>query len=336
MHASTQSLAQSSYAEEPVRFDDGTTSLSGVLCRPDKPPPYPAVVFIHGSGPTTRYGYTNMYPQIWDAFAQRGIASLAWDKPGVGESTGEWRTQDAFDRAREGLAAIRFLRQRADIVADKIGLWGTSQAGWIMPIIYEMAPQAIAFIVASSVPVGGEEQELFRVVHQLPADGYSPADTEKALAFSELRFEFGHRDLPYESYAKLQKLVEDAPWLNEVGAMGVEDYAGFKLSIKPDPREKPVKDYLRQIRCPVLALFGGRDTIVNLTESMEVYTTALQMAGNRDVTIKLFADGDHCLFESQTGGMKEMGQWWEKPVKLFATGYLDTMADWLEQRFCRL
>ena len=203
-----------------------------------------------------------------------------------------------------------------------------------MPIIYEMAPEQIAFIIASSVPVGGEEQELFRVAHQLPADGYSSADTEKALAFSELRFEFGHRDLPYETYAKLQKLVEDAPWINEVGAMGPEDYARFKVSIKPDPREKPVKDYLRQVTCPVLALFRRRDTIVNVAESINVYTTALQLAGNRDVTIKVFPDGDHCLFVSKTGGMKEMGQWWEKAQKLFATGYLEIMVDWLEQRFC--
>src|SRR5215213_743017 len=186
MQVSAQHAAQLSYIEEPVRFHDGDITLSGVLCRPQKAAPYPAVVFIHGSGPTTRYGYTNMYPQIWDAFAQRSIASLAWDKPGVGESEGEWRAQDAFDRAREALAAMHFLRQRSDIVPDKIGLWGTSQAGWIMPIMYEMAPEEIAFIMASSVPVGGEEQELFRVAHQLPADGYSSAETEKALAFSEL------------------------------------------------------------------------------------------------------------------------------------------------------
>jgi hypothetical protein len=66
----------------------GEESNDGGLCLPQGSPPYPAVVFIHGSGPVRRDGLT-MFPPMWEAFAQRGIGSLAWDKPGVGESSGD-------------------------------------------------------------------------------------------------------------------------------------------------------------------------------------------------------------------------------------------------------
>jgi pimeloyl-ACP methyl ester carboxylesterase len=270
---------------------------------------------------------------MWEAFAQRGIASLAWDKPGVGESSGDWRFQTALDRAQESLAAIQFLRQRPEIDASRIGFWGSSQAGWIMPMAYALSPGSVAFIIANSVAIDGEKQEAFRVAHQLPADGYSQRDAEQALAFTELRFEFGHRDMSYESYAKLQKLVEDQPWMNEVFGMGRQEYEGFKHSLQPDPHHKRVVEYLEQIACPMLIVFGERDTLVDIHESISVYTAALRKAGNRDVTIKVFAEADHCLFSSQTGGLKEMRRMWEATVKSFALGYLDTLAEWVHDRF---
>jgi hypothetical protein len=65
-----------------------------------------------------------MLPQHWEAFARRGIASLSWDKPGIGNSTGDWTAQSMEDRAHEGLAAIRLLKERQEVAPNKIGVWG--------------------------------------------------------------------------------------------------------------------------------------------------------------------------------------------------------------------
>ena len=116
------------YRQQAIRFQNGEVDLAGVLCLPHGSPPYQAVVFIHGSGPAGRDGLT-MFPPMWETFAQRGIASLSWDKPGVGESSGDWRFQSAIDRAQESLAAIQFLQQHPEIDASRIGFWGSSQAG---------------------------------------------------------------------------------------------------------------------------------------------------------------------------------------------------------------
>ena len=78
-----------SYREETVSFRHGQTELTGVICLPGGAGPFPVVVYVAGSGPAGRDGY-GILPPHWDEFARRGVASLAWDKPGVGESTGDW------------------------------------------------------------------------------------------------------------------------------------------------------------------------------------------------------------------------------------------------------
>ena len=56
-----------------------------------------------------------------------------------------------------------------------------------------------------------------------------------------------------------------------------------------------------------------------------------------DVTIKTFSGADHALFLSETGGMKELQRSFLKPSgqKVFAPGYLDLIAEWVQQRFGR-
>jgi pimeloyl-ACP methyl ester carboxylesterase len=275
-----------------------------------------------------------MLPQHWEAFARRGIASLSWDKPGLGDSTGDWTAQTMEDRAQEGLAAIKFLQERPEIIPNKIGVWGISQAGWVLPLMYTLSPEDVAFLVAVSVPVGtGDEQELFRITHQLPADGYPPTEVDKALAFSMLRLYLKNRQAPFDYIVQLQRLIEEEPWFPEVGAWDADAY----YFLRQLPADIPIPKLLETITCPVLTVFGERDTIVDGKQSAQVYAASLKKAGNADVTIKIFPGADHALFPSETGGMKELQQSFLKPAgqKVFAPGYLDLIAEWVQQRFSR-
>lgn len=80
-------------------------------------------------------------------------------------------------------------------------------------------------------------------------------------------------------------------------------------------------------------IFGERDTLIDVQESVQTYRTAMQKAGNRNVTINVFSGADHGPFLSQTGGMKEMEQSLRWPERSFPPGYLDLMGDWLQHRF---
>src|SRR5262249_34250200 len=130
------------YEQETVTFNNGDVRLVGCLTLPKGPGPHPAIVFVHGSGPGTRK--QNVVEA--DLFARHGIASLAYDKRGCGESTGDWRQVDFNPLADDVVAAVHALQRDRRIRADKIGLYGVSQAGWIIPLAAAHSPE-IAFII---------------------------------------------------------------------------------------------------------------------------------------------------------------------------------------------
>ena len=199
---------------------------------------------------TGRTGWVHFSTPIWAEFARRGIASLAWDKPGVGCSTGDWRAQSNEDRAHEALAAIAFLCGRPDIDPAAIGVWGISQAGWVLPVMCA-GGAAPAFLIAVSAPVGtGAEQELFRVAHGLPADGYSADETARALAFTRLRLDLLRADAPYADIGAAQDRVMLERWFEPLGRLDEEACAFLKAGAFVSPRP-----LLPAINCPVLAIF---------------------------------------------------------------------------------
>ena len=89
---------------------------------------------------------------------------------------------------------------------------------------------------------------------------------------------------------------------------------------------------LLNVHCPVLAIWGERDSNVPAKRSCEVFRGALEEAGNPDVSLTIIPMADHCLFPTKTGGMREMLQSW-KELKAFVPNYLETMSEWLKARF---
>ena len=113
---------------EAVRFQSGDVTLAGTLFIPDERGRHPAIVLFHGSGPEPRN------PSVADWFARHGVIVLTYDKRGVGESTGDFRAVSFTELADDGLAAIQLLRARPDVDAERIGVWGLSQGGWLGPL----------------------------------------------------------------------------------------------------------------------------------------------------------------------------------------------------------
>jgi hypothetical protein len=81
------------------------------------------------------------------------------------------------------------------------------------------------------------------------------------------------------------------------------------------------EEFLEQTSQPTLAIFGKRDAIVDGSESVDVYRRAFAKSGNRNLTIKLFEDADHFMFQPEQQGQTR-----------FVSGYIDAMVQWLEQR----
>jgi len=168
--------------QEEVRYAAGGATLAGTLTIPASAAPHPAVAFVHGSGATSRAG-----SQIFAAwFAAHGIAVLAYDKRGVGQSGGAFPGEGASDAAVERLArdaeaAVRFLAAQPELDPRRIGLWGASQAGWIIPLAASRSPSAFAVIGVGPTVTVGEEGFYSELTNDGDAGGLSAAEAEARL-----------------------------------------------------------------------------------------------------------------------------------------------------------
>jgi pimeloyl-ACP methyl ester carboxylesterase len=319
-----QELPRADFAQKEVSFHSGGNTLKGVLLLPKTKGPHPAVAFVHGSGSLDRNDWTS-HPALREHLARHGIASLCWDKPGVGASTGDWTRQSFLDRAQEALGALKYLKGRPEIDGKHLGLWGISQGGWICPLAASLSPD-VAFVILVSAPAGTiEEQDLYRVESEMRADSRLQGDIDKALAFARRLIEFV-RNGSYEKFDAAQQEVAQEGWFKDyVHRLGPRDFAFGKKNIAYDGRPT-----LKGVKCPVLILVGERDTIVPAKKSAALMKDILTKAGNKDVTVKTLAGADHFMHVSRTGGPKETFAKGRK--KEFVADYLATITNWLAPR----
>ncbi|AXE24003.1 alpha/beta hydrolase [Streptomyces globosus] len=187
--------------EEAVTVRRDGRTLDGVLALPEQGKgPFPLVVFVHGDGPVDAT-HDTFYRPIWESFARAGYASLSWNKPGVGGSPGDWLDQSMDDRAQEAVDAIAWARQRPDVDSRRIGLWGASQAGWVLPKIAAKNP-GIRFVIAVSPAVNWHRQGRYHLLAELRRDGASDAEVAAALRRRETGLELLGRGAPYEEYVR--------------------------------------------------------------------------------------------------------------------------------------
>ena len=162
--------------------------------------PFPAIVFVHGSGMVTRGNVAHGT----NPFVPEGVAVLRYDKRGVGESTGIFFNVGPANSAttlgtlaNDVVAAVRFLKNFPEIDPNRIGVLGNSQGGWISPLAAAEAEE-ISFMLIWSGPTVSVGLEIFYssladgtptplddVYAQLPGfngpHGYNPIPTLESL-----------------------------------------------------------------------------------------------------------------------------------------------------------
>jgi alpha-beta hydrolase superfamily lysophospholipase len=138
-----------------VTFQHAGATLSGSVVMPPDGEVRARLVFLHGSGPAD----SGHWSEWADVFAEQGVASLSYDKPGVGGSEGDWTRQSFADRASEAVAALRFLA--TDISAEGVptGVLGMSQGAWIGPHAASVS-EDVAFVVALSGSATGRASRI--------------------------------------------------------------------------------------------------------------------------------------------------------------------------------
>jgi len=301
-----------------VEFRNGPVVLRGTLTLPPGPPPYPAMVLVHGSNALTRdvFGPWSRY------FAGLGFAVLGYDKRGTGHSTGDWKEADFPILAADVLAGVRFLAARGDIRADRIGLWGASQAGWIMPLVAAEAPGEIAFLIvhAGSGTTVREEGVLY-IQHELrfaglPESSIAIGTRYQMLDDSVTRAGSGWEKL--QQFYETHRTGETWLWPPRPADDWFRRYFRTLMDFDPTPS-------WARVRCPVLLFFGELDANVPPEESWPPIERALRHGGNRAVTRVLLPKANHLFLEARTGARDEY-----PALSRFVPGYFDQIARWLQ------
>lgn len=308
------------FKEEEITFNTGDVKLSGTLTLPLDKAPHPAVVLVHGSGPESReFGFWRTF------FASRGLAVLAYDKRGVGASTGDWRQADFRDLANDVLNGINALKNRPDIDAKRIGLWTISQGGWIVPMVASESKDVNFIIVHSGAMVTPYQQSLQAIISERQVLGTLEQEISETVEYSKVDQEFTRTGQGWE---KLQQLYQtgkakNALWAREPMAKDFWFRSWYRAVMDFD-----ATPYWEKVNCPVLAFFGELDMTVRPEPSKDILAKALTKGGNKDFSIVVLPKASHGFLEVRTGVVRN-----DLPrVNKFAAGYFAAMSGWLEKR----
>jgi hypothetical protein len=168
------------YRTEDIVFHNGAVTLKGTLFVPATAGPHSAVVLIHGAGPEHRP--LGLYPF---GFLHLGFAVLAFDKRGAGESTGDYRTAGFPDLAGDVIAGIDAIKQNPAVDPKRIGLFASSNGGWVAPVVAARSRDvAFAICRVCSTLTVARNQAYEREAFARDA-GASDADVARAVALHE-------------------------------------------------------------------------------------------------------------------------------------------------------
>jgi dienelactone hydrolase len=321
------------YREEKVTFRSGDVTLSGTLLTPSTKGRHPAVILLHGSGAQDRNGYLSVMRFAADNFARHGIAALIYDKRGVGASNGNWATASFDDMAKDALAALKMLQSRKDINGKQIGMWGSSQAGWVMAKATSLSKE-IAFII--SVSAGGSgytvtQQNNYNTATEMRVAGFSQDEINQAITVWNLFYdtvragEGGNGEKLDAAIRQAQQNAKLKDWLPPLSSeIDWKKREQWFLALDIDFNPMPLWE---KYDGPVLGIFGELDTSTPVRQVAPIFEKALASRKNKDYTIKIFPKAHHIILEAETGSDEELPR-----LKRYVPGYFDTMTDWLRKR----
>jgi dienelactone hydrolase len=303
--------------EEEVRFQSGSVTLSGTLFLPALSGPRPAVVLVHGSGDSPR----EPLRKFAERFAADGLVALIYDKRGSGRSEGSWVRASLDDLASDVLAAARFLKGRPEVDASRIGAWGISQGGWVVPRAVALQPGALSFVI---VVTGG---------------AIRPADVERNDYAARLDSAQVGKDEKRRGLALVDRYLDylatgkDREGLERALRESADQPAGRVLQLErvlppPDgwnnwswvPTYDPAAD-LRGLAMPALVILGGQDRPALAPQARTRWIDGLAAAGNKDATVIELVGAGH---GANVAGTHHHGG----APPAFVPGYLELVDAW--------
>ncbi|MCG7407109.1 alpha/beta hydrolase [Paenibacillus sp. ACRRX] len=300
--------------EQAVEIQTPQGKLTGTLVLPKN---YTSklglVLFIHGDGPIDA-SHDDGYKPLWERLASLGYASLSLNKRGINGSEGNWEHQNIQDRVEEARQAIAWAKEQPMIDEKQIGVWGASQAGWVIPRLAKQ--ETLAFSLLLSPAINWISQGQYNTRSEMLAEGKSEAEIQDKLAYNQQVRQLLEKHASYEEYVKIARensLMSRDRWI----------FAGKNLL-------SDATDDLRNFNSPVLLMLGEDDINVDVKDTERVYRNVVKPELLR---VAVFPDADHSMLAKQTANSNLRATLISlfAPRQITIPGYMDEIEQFLRK-----
>ncbi|NOU52064.1 alpha/beta hydrolase [Pseudoalteromonas sp. JBTF-M23] len=309
---------------------DGAMRSGSLILPTNSETPRAVMIFVHGDGAMGRSAFGYYYP-LWQRLAKQGIASYSWDKAGVGGSGGNWLNQNMQSRADEIHNAIAMLRQQEQLKNVPIGLFGFSQAAWVMPKALKDSTQ-ISFAVFVSTPVNWLKQSEFLTQVRLQKEGILGDAKQQQMQHAQNISKLIAQGESHRAY--LDFLQQTEPDVVE-SAMSPERYHFVQQNILADSKQD-----LSDIKQPIFVAFGNHDSNVNVPYNVQQYERIFASNASQ-LQLNVYQNANHTLLKNSEFGHLSPSLWWLIKMSLweedgFSEQFVDDVMLWLNTQLTQL
>ena len=268
-----------------VTFGSEEYPISGSLTLPDGDGPFPAVILVHGSGPSDRneqIGPNLPFMDLAEQLSAQGIAVLRYDKRTylyanqLAQRTDVTVQDETID---DVVYALEYLKTVKSVNAEQIYIAGHSLGGYLMPRIAAQTPDAAGYIMLAAAARPLEDLILEQTEYILSLEkGLDDASKEKLLK-------------------QTQDMVTAIKALTPDDSYTAEQLGGTPASYWLDLQNYDPITEVQNSNKPFLVLQGGRDYQVTKTD-YDLWQSAFDQYS--DVHFRFYDNLNH-LFMSGTG-----------------------------------
>jgi uncharacterized protein len=267
-----------------ITFISGSLQLAGTFVLPDSPGPFPAVLLIAGSGQVDRDEnakklHINALHDIANHLAKNGLASLRFDKRGVGASGGNYWTTGFYDNVTDAQAALDYLRSIPEILPNQVFLLGHSEGAAIATHLASKDIDIAGVILLAGWARSGEDLLLWQA-EQVAKGMKGP---------NKWLIDLLHLDIGKLQKKQLEKIKHSKKdWSRKLNVRMNNKWLRETMSYNPAAD-------LPKIKVPILALTGSKDIQVDpadLNRMADFVQSDFEMHELPEITHILRADPD--------------------------------------------
>lgn len=308
------------FVEEEITVDaGGDYPLAGRLVRPVSGEGVAAVLLVQGSGANGYdeiIGPNRVFGQLARGLAQRGVASLRYDKrthtyPAIAEA-GDFSVKEEY--VEDVLAAVKLLKAAEGVDASRVVILGHSQGGMLAPMfITEGADVAGMILLAGSPRKFGDilTDQLEDNIRTWEAAGLQQQADQYRLMVQSIQ----------EGVEAVRGMTEqEAKEADPIYGMGA--YYLYMLD-----RYDAIGE-IKALRKPTLILQGGHDMQVYADKDYALYEEAL--AGEPYARFHLYPGLGHSFMQSAASSLAEAQAEYMQPAEVSAE-MLDDIKAWIEE-----